>query len=344
MTDLPIYRMKALTDIWTGSVVLEEKGGKLKERIVPDRLVPTGLLGSIRWWFEVVVRGLGGGACDPSRHQCPDHRKAPADPGHHCVACELFGCTGGARKFRFDVLDESDKIQQRQIKRGQSFQLRFTPPRPVAPEEWALLDLTLRLIARYGAMGSKTVCKPSDEPSRQGAVHHRDYGLVVIEGAPKVQRKSKKALGAYVKAPRWRIVEHGSFAWASLEHFWCVPGRYLARQQTKKSAFNRVVGRKEDKSIKERKGRRVVRWSDLLQDETDQESEWLAGSRGESKKVFSFKDPESARRTFGFVQAPDKLVEMRQRLRKKAWRNLKNDEFVKGADVLTNLLDQGGAA
>ncbi|MCL6507327.1 MAG: type III-B CRISPR module RAMP protein Cmr1, partial [Bryobacteraceae bacterium] len=41
------WRLRALTPIWTGGI--EGKG---------DRLVPTGLLGSIRWWFEVLVRGL----------------------------------------------------------------------------------------------------------------------------------------------------------------------------------------------------------------------------------------------------------------------------------------------
>lgn len=55
---------KALTDIWSGDA--ERKG---------DRTIPTGLLGSLRWWCEVLVRGLGGSACDPSQHECPDCTK-----------------------------------------------------------------------------------------------------------------------------------------------------------------------------------------------------------------------------------------------------------------------------
>jgi hypothetical protein len=39
------WTLKALTPIWTGGV--DRKS---------DRQVPTGLLGSIRWWFEVFVR------------------------------------------------------------------------------------------------------------------------------------------------------------------------------------------------------------------------------------------------------------------------------------------------
>ena len=82
--------MQALTDVWTGDA------GTAQSKQA-DRLIPTGMLGSIRWWFEVLVRGLGGAPCDPSANQ-----KACLNE-EHCVVCELFGCTGWARKFRFDV-------------------------------------------------------------------------------------------------------------------------------------------------------------------------------------------------------------------------------------------------
>ncbi len=142
------WRMKALTDLWTG-----DRNGN------PERLITTGLLGSIRWWVEVVVRGLGGSACDPSNSglRCPDRH------GRRCVVCELFGCTSWARKFRFDVLDADGHAQQDQIKQGNTFQLVFTPLRPVHHEEWALLSATIRVIADYAAIGGKTVYKPSDE-------------------------------------------------------------------------------------------------------------------------------------------------------------------------------------
>lgn len=152
------WRCKALTGIWTG-----DADGRA------ERLITTGLLGSIRWWIEVVVRYLGGSACDPSQTKCQDRK--------HCAVCELFGCTGWARKFRFDVLAASGEIQTKQIESGDPFALRFTPLRPVLDEEWALLDLTLRLIADYGAIGGKTVLKPSREQSRMKEAHHQDYGL-----------------------------------------------------------------------------------------------------------------------------------------------------------------------
>lgn len=76
---------KTLTPIWTGNA--ERESTQLRE---------TGIIGSLRWWYESLVRGLGGYACDPtSDNRCPDK------DGNHCDACELFGCTGWARKFIF---------------------------------------------------------------------------------------------------------------------------------------------------------------------------------------------------------------------------------------------------
>jgi len=346
------YTLKALTDIWTG-----DASGK------GERLISTGLLGSIRWWFEVVVRGLSGSACDPSHHKdnkpgpCPEPGRKPHDAGHHCVVCELFGCTGWARKFRFDVLGKDGTTQQGHIKAGQTFQLRFTPLRSIAPEEWALLDMTLRLIAGYGAMGGKTVYKPTEESSRQSEQHHQDFGLVkLVPSAPDRQFKEHD-LRRYVSLPKWRSLDQQDFAWASLQHFWCVLGKHLSREDADHSSFNRVLGRDERKRCRDcgkvhnppqkcqKTEKHPRRYSD--QNPTSDLEKWLAGGHAESKKVFSFKsfkDPVSARRTFGFVQSTNKLDEMRQRLKDKAWGDLKDNEFLKGGAILARLLGQGGAA
>ena len=110
------YELSAKTDLWTG----DAKGE-------PNRLIATGLLGSIRWWFEVLVRGLDGHACDPTGKQCEGR--------NHCVVCELFGCTGWARKFRFEVLDKDGNVQAPQIEKDHNFGLRFTPLRLIRAEE-----------------------------------------------------------------------------------------------------------------------------------------------------------------------------------------------------------------
>jgi len=124
------YELQALTDIWTGDADTAQS----KQA---NRLVPTGLLGSIRWWFEVLVRGLGGAPCDPSSNQ-----KACLNE-QHCVVCELFGCTGWARKFRFDVRNAQDAVIISKLTKGTTFHLRFTPLRAVKADAHAHAQTSL---------------------------------------------------------------------------------------------------------------------------------------------------------------------------------------------------------
>lgn len=297
------YELQALTDLWTGDATTATSKKA-------DRLVPTGLLGSIRWWFEVLVRGLGGAPCDPSATQ-----KACLDLGH-CVVCELFGCTGWARKVRFDVRDAQGAVILSQIKKGTTFALRFTPLRAVRSEEWALLEFTLRLICRFGALGGKTVLKPSEQNQKQ---QHRDFGLVRWAGAPSPTH-SRNELEKYVQ--KW--VKNGlsvnGAEWASCSHMWFVAGKHLSRQDDCSSTFNRVLGRPEPKK-------------------PSGGDSWLAGRPGESKKVFSFKSPE---RTFGFVEKEGELQKMRGVLQR-VWSisDSGNEWFIAGDALLDRLFEPG---
>ena len=152
-----IVKIKPLTPIWTGNENMECK--TLRE---------TGILGSLRWWYEALIRGLGGSACDPtSDNRCPDK------DGNHCDACELFGCTGWARKFRLVVefnttvpevwVGTRKKKGNKYLKRNVAglmadgaIILKFIPLREISPNEWALLNKTLDIIAKYGALGART--------------------------------------------------------------------------------------------------------------------------------------------------------------------------------------------
>ena len=100
-------KLKTLTPIWTGGV----EAGKM------DRIHETGIIGSLRWWYEVIVRGLGGEVCDPTKHKCrfdPEkYRKSEAVVRRQrlleagvCDACQVFGTTGWQRRFRL-VVEES---------------------------------------------------------------------------------------------------------------------------------------------------------------------------------------------------------------------------------------------
>lgn len=305
------YDFKALADIWTGN---EERRR--------DRLITVGLLGSLRWWFEIVVRGLGGFTCDPSdsKIRCPD--KA----GKRCVVCEFFGCTGWARKFRFEVLDEKGQIKQEAIRKGELFKLQFIPLRPISDKEWALLELTLLFISEYAAIGGKTVFKPSEEKGRGKAFHHQDFGLIQIQNRPEIEKEYKE-LKEYVTQERWRKADQSDFAWASLQNFWCVKRRYLRRESQTESTFNRVLGRHEDKAQAQQLK------------PSDRAAAWLAGGRQESKKVFSFK--AGGGRTFGFVK-PGLLdfTQMKERL-KWAWGEFQDNEFLTGRQILEHLFSGG---
>jgi len=85
--------LQMLTPLWTAGAA-----GKC------DRLHETGIIGSMRWWYEVIMRGLGSGACDPtSEGRCKlsgKERNIEERYANLCPVCRLFGCGGWQRRFR----------------------------------------------------------------------------------------------------------------------------------------------------------------------------------------------------------------------------------------------------
>lgn len=93
-------RIQTLTPLWTGGV-----DGSM------DRTHETGIIGSMRWWYEAIVRGLGGKACDPtSNNKCSYDPKDFRPPEQQlCPVCYVFGSTGWRRRFRLDIVDNQTK-------------------------------------------------------------------------------------------------------------------------------------------------------------------------------------------------------------------------------------------
>jgi len=107
-------RLRTLTPLWTGGVVT-----------LVDRLHETGVLGGLRWWYEAIVRGVDGYACDPTGEDAWERCSFDAEAyartlartgdveqavkagiqGKVCAACYLFGCTGWRRRFRLEMVD-----------------------------------------------------------------------------------------------------------------------------------------------------------------------------------------------------------------------------------------------
>lgn len=89
------FTIKPLTPIFTGGLE-----GKC------DRLHETGIIGSMRWWFEAIIRGMGGYACDPTEHNssCPVEKKVNGkEVKCYCDACVVFGTTGLKRAFNLQL-------------------------------------------------------------------------------------------------------------------------------------------------------------------------------------------------------------------------------------------------
>ncbi|MBC7318865.1 type III-B CRISPR module RAMP protein Cmr1 [Candidatus Bipolaricaulota bacterium] len=152
-------KIKPLTQLWTGDE--ERKSGVLRE---------TGIIGSLRWWYEALIRSLDGTACDPT-----NNRKERCEGKNHCDACELFGCSGWARKFKLDIKKSDDEVIFKIIELKEMDDIEF-----------GLLNKTFKIIEDYGALGGKLA--------------ERNYGIIKIEenGLEKFQPKKNK-IKKYIK-------------------------------------------------------------------------------------------------------------------------------------------------
>lgn len=106
-------KIKTLTPLWTAGVDGE-----------CDRIHETGLLGSLRWWMEVLVRGMGGEVCDPTAEgdhnsldqkkyrdsQATDQRQKLRDGGLTCDVSQIFGATGWKRRFQLSITDVQETL------------------------------------------------------------------------------------------------------------------------------------------------------------------------------------------------------------------------------------------
>ncbi len=85
-----LIEIKTLTPIWTGGI----DAGKM------DRIREIGIIGSLRWWYEALVRALGGEVCGPSKPNCPNSNNKM------CDVCIVFGATGLRRRFRLEIAED----------------------------------------------------------------------------------------------------------------------------------------------------------------------------------------------------------------------------------------------
>ncbi len=198
-----LIQCQPLTPIWTGGP--DQKGDKVRE---------TGLIGSLRWWYEAILRGIGLYACDPSAGTCVYNK----DVGLKsiCLACQLFGCTGYARRFRVEVEPSENPGDLRTIRlrnpgtkdhRGWRIPSRLKLPFtmgiiPLFPDSLeephrSSLAFTLHLIERYGAFGAKI-------SQGQGVVQFNGIPAAISFGEWKslMEKRPQKAGSQLAGAPR----------------------------------------------------------------------------------------------------------------------------------------------
>ena len=103
MVKLLKITLRSLTPLWTGDV--DRDSPTLRE---------TGIIGSLRWWYEGLWRAMGIPVCTPIEGRgCQFDAEAYQRASHLgeeeairaglrevCPPCRLFGCTGWARRFR----------------------------------------------------------------------------------------------------------------------------------------------------------------------------------------------------------------------------------------------------
>ena len=315
-------KIKTLTPIWTGDV--DRKCSKIRE---------TGIIGSLRWWYEALVRGLGGYACDPTSDdirykRCElDQKKflraikegksiQEALDEQICPACQLFGCTGWSRRFRLEVsgIHENDiekgKGSTAGLKPNKAIYFKFIFLSDLSSEQKWLFKKTLWVIESYGAIGGRTTWKPDGEWGT-------DYGLIKVENYGELKQwdasSNKTEVKSWLEENRRKLRKRNDPNWFNFKFYWIVKDECLNRDQ-----MNRIVKRNPSNPKR------------YLIDATDFDR-WLGGRIGESKKIFSFRNPK---RVFGYVRSSEELEEIKKRIENELGAPL---NFRTGEEILEEL-------
>ena len=152
-----IVRMRTLTPIWTGDI--DQKS---------EHIQTLGIMGSLRWWTEAILRGIGKYACDPTDDEikCPKEDK---NNKKYCYACLIFGSTGIRRTFRLNTNGGESifsegllNIKPSERRRGWylgsgvvgEINLEITPLDKDFDESLILLPLIIA--SKWGGIGAKT--------------------------------------------------------------------------------------------------------------------------------------------------------------------------------------------
>lgn len=332
------FRFKAQTNIWTGGVDRQS-----------DKVHPTGIKGSIRWWYEVLMRGMGLYVCDPRS----DDRCSPSSKDAQCIvyadsarkmdicpACYLFGCTNWSSKINFNIMSGkigNQSIHISPIEAGDVFMAKLVERKLVDIAEKQLLQMTLRVIVDYGALGGKTTLKPSEISSKNAKFHHKDYGIVTRgpDSNIPMEALSRDEINKYLA--KFSNNKRNHEDWPDLRNFWFVKGKHLHRVQ-----HNMIVGRNGSGNYSS-----PSEFSVFLGGFINREKNALArsikdqyaGENAASKKIFSFHGSianTQGERCYGYTRNAQELTNISIQLTKTI-PDIKAEDIIKGEDLLKTL-------
>ena len=201
-------KIKTLTPLWTGDVDRECK-----------RIKETGIIGSVRWWYEALIRGMGGYACDPT-----SDRKCiyEGDINKICPICQLFGCTGWRRKFRMEIIPNgtfNDGFEGGLI-------LKIEELKRLSEEEKWLFKKTFDIISNYGSIGGRTTRKPQKHPTIG-----KDYGLILVNEITLQTRITKNDVERWLTNNKMKLSKNNDKEWPNIRFFFFTKGNFLWRDQ-----------------------------------------------------------------------------------------------------------------
>ena len=338
------FRLKALTPVWTGGVKRNDN----------STLHLTGIKGSIRWWYEVLIRGLGCYACDPTTdgHCELDPKKldrdkplAPQIKRQICPACYMFGCTGWSGKFILKLKEpETSRPIQTLSSREVAFKLHFLEQKKLDSEEELLLKMTLKLIVDYGAIGGKTIFKPSEIKYKNTKLHHRDFGILTRDKHSNLltEKIQTDEIVSYIEKFK-KKKEKNKVEWPNMKYFWFVKDKYINRLQ-----HNQLVKRDANGNYKNYKNT-IINKDDIFlggfisreKSRFDQKTrEKYKDKNAASKKIFSFigtGDKNCAiKRCFGYIKSDGSLDDFIQKL-DFSQLSFQEKDIIKGYDLINNL-------
>lgn len=319
-------KIQTLTPLWTGDV--NRQCSKIKE---------TGIIGSLRWWYEALVRGLGGYACDPTSNE-KNYKRCELKPDKFykalmegksiqdaldeqiCPACQLFGCSGWRKKLgiRVENIDKNEFIigkgERAGLKSNEEFSIEIIENRVLRNEEKWLFKKLLWLIENFGAIGGRTVWKPAE---RWGT----PYGIIKIVSYNGIENWDDFATAKMVKS--WLTKNKGELNrinhkdWFNFKFYWMVKDHHLNREQ-----INKIVKRKRGQPTE-------------YDENASEFDRWLGGRIGVSKKIFSFYNRENkVSRVFGYVRDEEEMKKIEHKLREILGKNI---TFMKGSQILEGL-------